>query len=122
MRDTAGDIAALCSSFVKYETLVQVAKAFNEMYGLKLTTRGLMEYAYRGERLTPSQCGRMDQACAFGRIPVCLTFDRDILHVQPVKLACDLFIVIVDVLGTKDTAKILRDLQTAYDCEALKKV
>lgn len=81
-----------------------------------------MEYAYRGERLTPSQCGRMDQACAFGSIPVCLTFDGDILHVHPVKLACDLFIVIVDVLGSKDTAKILHDLQTAYEEHPSKEV
>lgn len=81
-----------------------------------------MEYAYRGERLTPSQCGRMDQACAFGSIPVCLTFDGDILHVQPVELACNLYIVIVDVLGTKDTAKILHDLQAAYEDEPLEEV
>lgn len=39
----------------------QVARAFNQVYGLRLTTRGEMEVAYQGERLTPSQCGRMDQ-------------------------------------------------------------
>ena len=26
-----------------------------------------MEAAYQGERRTPSRCGRMDQACAYGR-------------------------------------------------------
>ena len=35
-------------------------------YNLKLSTRGEMEFAYQGEILTPSKCGRMDQACAFG--------------------------------------------------------
>lgn len=36
-----------------------------QVFGLRLTTRGEMAYAYQGERLTPSQCGRMDQAwCA----------------------------------------------------------
>lgn len=38
--------AALC---------VLVARAFNRAYGLKLTTRGEMQYAYEGERMTPSQ-------------------------------------------------------------------
>ena len=38
--------AALC---------VLVARAFNRAYGLGLTTRGEMQYAYEGERMTPSQ-------------------------------------------------------------------
>ena len=42
--------------------VVQVARAFSRAYGLQLSTRGEMEYAYQGERLTPSLCGRMDQA------------------------------------------------------------
>ena len=29
-----------------------------------------MEYAYQGEILTPSQCGRMDQGCAYGGKPI----------------------------------------------------
>lgn len=40
--------AALC---------VLVARAFNRAYGLRLTTRGEMQYAYDGERMTPSQVG-----------------------------------------------------------------
>jgi homoserine kinase len=40
--------AALC---------VLVARAFNRAHGLKLTTRGEMQYAYEGERMTPSQVG-----------------------------------------------------------------
>ena len=34
---------------------VLVARAFNRAYGLRLTTRGEMQYAYEGERMTPSQ-------------------------------------------------------------------
>ena len=41
--------------------MAQVARAFNRVYGLRLTVRGEMEVAYQGERLTPSMCGRMDQ-------------------------------------------------------------
>ena len=36
---------------------VLVARAFNQAYGLRLTTRGEMQYAYEGERMTPSQVG-----------------------------------------------------------------
>ena len=53
--------AALC---------VLVARAFSEAYGLRLSVRGEMELAYLGETTTPSQCGRMDQCCAFGVQPV----------------------------------------------------
>ncbi len=38
---------------------VLVARAFNKLYGLKLSTRGEMQYAYDGERMTPSRCGKM---------------------------------------------------------------
>jgi galactokinase len=48
---------------------VLVARAFNRVYDLKLTTRGEMEYAYQGEITTPSRCGRMDQGCAYGNRP-----------------------------------------------------
>lgn len=48
--------------------LLQVARAFNRAYNLRLTVRGEMEYAYQGERLTPSMCGKMDQAVAFGQV------------------------------------------------------
>lgn len=40
--------AALC---------VLLARAFNRVHGLRLTTRGEMQYAYEGERMTPSQVG-----------------------------------------------------------------
>ena len=45
---------------------VLTARAFSVLYELKMTARAEMEYAYQGERLTPSQCGRMDQCCAYG--------------------------------------------------------
>ena len=41
--------------------LAQVARAFNQIYNLRLSTRGEMQAAYEGERLTPSLCGKMDQ-------------------------------------------------------------
>lgn len=93
---------------------VLVARAFNTCYGLGLTTRGEMQVAYEGERLTPSQCGRMDQALAYGRVPVVLTFKGDVLRVTPAKLGAMLHLVLVDLKASKNTVKILAALQSAY--------
>lgn len=95
-----------------------MADAFNKVFGLKLSTRGLMEYAYRGETLTGSTCGRMDQACAFGNQPVTLTFDGSLLHTKPAALTCTLHFVIVDLRADKDTRTILKSLQTTFSATA----
>jgi UTP-glucose-1-phosphate uridylyltransferase/mevalonate kinase len=93
---------------------VLVARAFNQLYDLKLTVRGEMEMAYQGEITTPSRCGRMDQGCAFGRRPVLMTFDGDYLETQEVVAGADLYLVIADLQGQKDTIRILADLNRAY--------
>lgn len=64
---------------------VLVARAFDRAYNLRLTIRGEMECAFAGERLTPSKCGRMDQACANGSRPVLMTYDNDFLDVEPIR-------------------------------------
>ena len=76
---------------------LQVARAFNQIYGLKLTTRGEMEVAYQGERLTPSQCGRMDQVSAFGSVPLMLSFHGETISVEELTLAAPLFLALVDM-------------------------
>lgn len=60
---------------------VLIARAFNRIYDLKMTVRGEMEFAYLGEITTPSRCGRMDQACAYGSHPVLMVFDGDRIDV-----------------------------------------
>jgi hypothetical protein len=126
---------------------VLVARAFSVVYGLALTTMEEMDLAYRGETLTPSQCGRMDQCCAFGRVPVFMTFDNGSAELnnshaaagadgaaaenggggggggvlaKRVKLppGAELRLVIVDLLAKKDTTEILASLQKAYSPEA----
>ena len=39
----------------------------------------------QGEILTPSHCGRMDQACAYGSQPVVLRFDGEAVEVEELK-------------------------------------
>ena len=94
---------------------VLVARAFNLLYDLKLNIRDEMELAYQGEVTTPSGCGRMDQACAYGQQPIMMIFDgekTDIIELNPPKK--DLFFVIVDLGGSKDTQEILTRLNKCY--------
>jgi len=93
---------------------VLVARAFNSTYQLGLTTRAEMEAAYQGEIATPSRCGRMDQGCAFGQIPVQMTFDCDRIGVLPLRPGGDFFLLIADLCGKKDTVRILADLNAAF--------
>jgi UTP-glucose-1-phosphate uridylyltransferase/mevalonate kinase len=93
---------------------VLTARALNRVYDLKMTTRGEMEYAYQGEILTPSMCGRMDQACAFGSRPVSMVYDGEFLAVSEIRVPKPLYYSIVDLKAKKDTVVILRDLQSAY--------
>ena len=93
---------------------VLAARAFNRVYDLKLTVRGEMDLGYHGEITTPSQCGRMDQCCAFGARPVLMTFDGDRLDCDELTLGGTLHLVIVELAGKKDTTEILQRLNKAY--------
>jgi UTP-glucose-1-phosphate uridylyltransferase/mevalonate kinase len=93
---------------------VLVARAFNRTYDLKMTIRGEMEFAYLGEITTPSRCGRMDQGCAYGSRPVMMTYDAERLDVQELSVPRDLYLVIVDLMASKDTKEILKSLNMAY--------
>jgi galactokinase len=93
---------------------VLAARAFNRVYDLKLSVRGEMDLAYHGEITTPSQCGRMDQCCAFGARPVLMKFDGDLLECEELTLGAPLYIVIVELAGSKDTTTILQRLTKCF--------
>jgi galactokinase len=93
---------------------VLTVRAFNRLYGLNLTTREEMELAYRGEITTPSRCGRMDQGCAFGRVPALMTFDGDRLETSELGVKDAFYIVIVDLRAGKDTRRILSTLNRSF--------
>ena len=93
---------------------VLTARALNRLYGLGMTTRDEMEYAYLGEITTPSRCGRMDQACAFGSRPVFMVHDGETTTVEELDLRAPILLVIVDLGGTKDTTEILAKLNRCY--------
>lgn len=105
MKSGLSSSAAIC---------VLVARAFNQMYRLRLNTMGEMNIAFIGEQRTPSRCGRLDQACAYGVRPVRMTFDGNEVSVKPIKFKNTLHWVIADLKSHKDTVQILSDLNKCY--------
>ncbi len=93
---------------------VLVAKAFNILYGLNMSTLGIMQAAYRGEQRTPSRCGRLDQACAYGVKPVVMTFDGSDVEVERLTVRGNFYWVFANLNASKDTVKILGDLGKCY--------
>lgn len=93
---------------------VLVAKAFNRLYDLNMSTLGIMQAAYRGELRTPSRCGRLDQACAYGINPVVMTFDGADVEVKRLSVQGDFHWVFANLNASKDTVKILSDLGKCY--------
>ncbi len=93
---------------------VLVARAWNLAYNLQLGIREEMEYAYLGEITTGSQCGRMDQGCAYGNVPIAMLFDGDRVTIEELQVGKNLYFVVVDLAASKDTQKILADLNACY--------
>jgi len=73
-----------------------------------------MNIAYLGEIRTGANCGRMDQVCAYGQKPTFLTFDGDDMSIEPLLPEKNLYFLIVDLKGQKDTRKILQNLNAAF--------
>lgn len=104
---------------------VLVARAFNQLYHLKMNVKGEMQAAFRGEQRTPSRCGRLDQACAYGVKPVLMEFDGVEIDSRELRAGGTFNWVIANLMASKDTIKILADLNKAYpfaDNEKEKKV
>lgn len=93
---------------------VLTARAFSLTHHLNFTIEEEMEFAFQGELLTGSLCGRMDQACAFGHKPVMLTFDGDSMTAEPIIAGNPLYFLVVDLNASKNTRKILYDLNSAF--------
>lgn len=93
---------------------VLVARAFNVLYNLKMNIKDEMLVAFHGEQRTPSRCGRLDQACAYGVKPVFMEFNGTEVSSTPVTLGGTFYYVIADLMAKKDTIQILSDLNQCY--------
>lgn len=89
---------------------VLTARAFNRVHHLGLSIREEMELAYRGELATGSQCGRMDQACAYGNQLLLLQLDGDAIDIATLAPTRPIHLLVVDLRRSKDTRRILADL------------
>ena len=105
MRRGLSSSAAIC---------VLVARAFNQVHRLGLSVRDEMDIAFCGEVDAGSQCGRMDQACAFGKRPVLLRFDGDAMDVEVLQPRRALHLLVVDLARDKDTRRILSALHRHF--------
>lgn len=110
---------------------VLTARAFNQLYDLRLTTAGEMDIAYAAERLTGSACGRMDQVVAVGPGRVArMEFDGELVEHQVLQLreGNKIYVVLADLGKGKDTRTILAGLHRAFperateDCKELQDV
>jgi UTP-glucose-1-phosphate uridylyltransferase len=72
------------------------------------------DHELQGELVTPSRCGRMDQACAFGSRPVVMTYDGEFVDVSTIQVPKPVHLVIVDLCAKKDTVEILAKLQSCF--------
>ena len=93
---------------------VLVARAFNQLYHLKMNVKGEMQAAFKGEQRTPSRCGRLDQACAYGVKPVLMEFDGMEIDSRELHAGGTFHWVIANLMSSKDTIKILADLNKAF--------
>jgi mevalonate kinase len=94
---------------------VLTARAFNRLFSLGWSLDDEMDVAFHGELRTPSKCGRLDQAVAFGAgAAVHMLFDGDDVCTSPLAVPHRFHLVIADLCASKDTTQILRDLQSAF--------
>lgn len=91
---------------------VMVAKAFNIVYDLRLSTEEIMDIAYCGEHNAGSNCGRLDQVCAYGNQLTQIFFRND-GNIVYKKIQCPkkIYGVYADLKSFKNTKKILSSLQ-----------
>lgn len=93
---------------------VSIIRLFNILYHLNLSVDQEMRLAYEAEQSTGSKCGKLDQVCAYGPGMRAICFDGDSIFVKTLTLEKELSLILVDFNSTKDTKKILFDLNAAY--------
>ena len=93
---------------------VLVARAASRVHGLDLGVEQEMDVAYAGERRSGSECGRMDQICAFGQGAVAMHIDGSALRFEALGCGGVFHLLIVDLCREKDTRKILADLNACF--------
>ncbi|MBN2851132.1 MAG: GHMP kinase [Clostridia bacterium] len=93
---------------------VLLVRAFNRVYHLGLTFDDEREIAFLCENISHSRCGRMDHACAYPKSIMHLAFNHGRTVYSNIEMAKDIYLVIVDLNGVKNTRVILDNLNSHY--------
>lgn len=94
---------------------VLIVIAFDRWFQLGLNQAQIMEFAYQGEMMTPSHCGRMDQCVVMGGNAMALMeFENQSCSLTPITCAKSIYFVVADLRAHKDTVKILKDLNSCF--------
>lgn len=87
--------------------------SLNLLYNLNLTEEEEMEYAYLSEISIGSKCGRLDQIGVSKSSVNLLTFNKK-TNFENIIIGKDIYLVFADLNKSKDTLKILNDLNSCY--------
>lgn len=93
---------------------VTVVICFNIIYQLNLDLSQIMEAAYKGERMTGSKCGRMDQCVAIGRDKIAVMEFGVTCSLQIIPNKNPLYFVVADLKSSKNTILILNSLNSCF--------
>jgi GHMP kinases putative ATP-binding protein (modular protein) len=97
--------AAICMAIVR---------AYNQVYSLKISIEEEMKLAYQAENLIGSKCGKLDQICAYGKGIRFIEFDKEYIVSKNINIKQDLYYLLVDLNSSKNTKKILDNLNNEY--------
>ena len=97
--------AAICMAIIR---------AYNEVYSLKISIEEEMELAYQAENLIGSKCGKLDQICGYGKGTRFIEFDKEYTVSKNVDIKQELHYLLIDLKSSKNTKKILDDLNNEY--------
>ena len=108
---------------------VIIARIFNKIYEFNWDVEREIEYAFIGERAIGSECGKLDHACAYGDVARCLSIRFNInssITIEKMiprntnissgneKSERKIYMLLIDLNASKDTIKILKDLNRAF--------
>lgn len=89
-------------------------KAYNMIYELNLSIEKQISIAFNCELQTGSNCGKMDFASAYDYPLLLTTFKNENVTFSKIRHSKPIYLVLVDLLGEKNTKVILNDLHKVY--------
>lgn len=93
---------------------VLITKAYKKVYNLEMSEEEEIEAAYQGEHLALSKCGKLDQSVIYKNQLVKVDFYSNEVNASEILPKEKIHILVADLKGDKDTAKIMSDLNNCF--------